>query len=77
VDTFLVAILLLAATFVIQKESNLSQHTGRLHMKPYRFWTYILTNWDKTVLYTGVTNNLAIRLIEHWIGIEKGTGRFN
>jgi putative endonuclease len=39
-------------------------------MQQYRYWTYILTNWNKTVLYTGVTNNLAIRLIEHWIGLE-------
>ena len=34
------------------------------------FYTYILTNWDKTVLYTGITNNLAERLVEHWIGQE-------
>lgn len=39
-------------------------------MRRYRFWTYILTNWNKTVLYTGVTNDLAARLIEHWIGKE-------
>lgn len=39
-------------------------------MRPYRFWTYILTNWHKDVLYTGVTNDLATRLIEHWIGKE-------
>ncbi len=39
-------------------------------MRPYQFWTYILTNKSKTVLYTGITNNLAARLIEHWIGKE-------
>jgi len=33
------------------------------------FNTYILTNWRKTVLYTGVTNNLPARLIEHYIGL--------
>ena len=27
---------------------------------------YILTNQLKTVLYTGVTNNLECRIIEHW-----------
>ncbi len=32
------------------------------------FSTYILTNLDRTVLYTGMTNDLAARLIEHWIG---------
>ncbi len=37
-------------------------------MRNFRFWTYILTNWSKTVLYTGITNDLATRLIEHWIG---------
>lgn len=35
-----------------------------------RFWTYILTDWKKSLLYTGCTNNLAIRLVEHWIGKE-------
>lgn len=39
-------------------------------MHERRYWTYILTNWNKTVLYTGITNNLPLRLIEHWIGIE-------
>ena len=28
---------------------------------------YILTNFTKTVLYTGVTNNLPQRLIEHYL----------
>ena len=37
-------------------------------MRSYRFWTYMLTNWTKTVLYTGVTNDIAMRLVEHWIG---------
>lgn len=30
-----------------------------------RYYVYILTNINKTVLYTGVTNNLDRRLIEH------------
>jgi len=34
------------------------------------FFVYMLTNWSKTVLYTGMTNNLYARLIEHWIGKE-------
>ncbi len=29
-------------------------------------FTYILTNKNKTVLYTGVTNNLSRRLSEHY-----------
>lgn len=28
---------------------------------------YILTNYNKTVLYTGITNNLEARIIEHFL----------
>jgi putative endonuclease len=35
-----------------------------MHHKP--FFVYILTNVLKTVLYTGVTNNLQQRIIEHY-----------
>ena len=31
----------------------------------YNFYVYIITNKNKTVLYTGVTNNLKRRLQEH------------
>ena len=31
----------------------------------YNFYVYILTNKHKTVLYTGVTNNLKVRLQQH------------
>lgn len=31
----------------------------------YNFYVYILTNRNKTVLYTGVTNDLKRRLKEH------------
>ena len=31
----------------------------------YNFYVYIITNMTKTVLYTGVTNNLRRRLQEH------------
>lgn len=34
-----------------------------------RFWTYILTNWEHTVLYTGMTNHLPFRLMEHYAGM--------
>ena len=30
------------------------------------YYVYILTNRSKTVFYTGVTNNLARRLLEHY-----------
>ena len=39
-------------------------------MRQYQFWTYMLTNWHKTVLYTGCTNNLPARHIEHRIEKE-------
>ncbi len=31
----------------------------------YTFYIYILTNKNRTVLYTGVTNNLKLRLQQH------------
>jgi putative endonuclease len=49
-------------------------------MKQRTFYVYILTNELKTVLYTGVTNNLKERVIEHYQ--QRGqtssfTGRYN
>lgn len=34
-------------------------------MKAKKYWVYITTNKNKTVLYTGKTNNLKRRLLEH------------
>ncbi len=36
-----------------------------MHRKKY--YIYITTNFTKTVLYTGVTNNLEQRVIEHYL----------
>ena len=33
--------------------------------KEYNFYIYILTNYSKTVLYIGFTNNITRRIIEH------------
>ncbi len=44
------------------------------------YYVYILTNKVKTVLYTGMTNDLEQRIIEHYIDrIEKKTfaGKYN
>ena len=44
------------------------------------FYVYILTNQLKTVLYTGITNNLEQRIIEHYAarGTKKSfTGKYN
>ena len=32
---------------------------------------YIVTNHERKVLYTGVTNSLSLRLIEHWVNRGK------
>lgn len=39
-----------------------------MHKKKY--YVYIVTNANNTVLYTGVTNNLKERIIEHYSGKE-------
>lgn len=42
------------------------------------YYVYILTNNQNTVLYTGVTNNLARRIYEHKQKIFKGfTSKYN
>ena len=35
-------------------------------MHYHAYFVYILTNKTKTVLYTGITNNLEQRIIEHY-----------
>lgn len=35
------------------------------------YFVYILTNYNKTALYTGVTNDLKRRLYEHKEGLDK------
>jgi len=42
----------------------------------HTYHVYILTNRDKSVLYTGVTNYLARRLFEHNEGIRKNEKNF-
>jgi putative endonuclease len=36
----------------------------------HHYYVYMLTNPQRTVLYTGVSNNLYQRIIEHWL--ERG-----
>jgi putative endonuclease len=46
--------------------------------EPRHFYIYIITNQRNTVLYTGVTNNLIRRILEHKKKINKGfTSRYN
>ena len=45
-----------------------------------QYYVYTLTNYQKTVLYTGVTNNLEQRIIEHYLGkgnVKTFTGKYN
>jgi putative endonuclease len=45
-----------------------------------RFCVYIITNYTRKVLYTGITNNLEQRVTEHYIqrGTRKSfTGKYN
>jgi len=32
----------------------------------HQYWVYIVTNPTKTILYIGVTNNLSLRLQQHY-----------
>lgn len=42
----------------------------------HSYYIYIITNKSKTVLYTGVTNNLKIRLNQHKENITNGNKSF-
>ncbi|MBI3137260.1 MAG: GIY-YIG nuclease family protein [Sphingobacteriales bacterium] len=30
------------------------------------YYVYILTNPQRSIIYTGVTNNLSLRILQHW-----------
>ena len=37
-----------------------------VHRPDFIFYIYIVTNPNRTTLYTGVTNNISARVTEHW-----------
>lgn len=40
-------------------------------MKQHNYYTYVLTNYNRKVLYTGVTNDIEKRLYEHYSGLDQ------
>jgi len=40
-------------------------------INPHQYYIYIVTNPQKTSLYTGLTNNLSRRIVEHWLNRGK------
>ena len=40
---------------------------------PKTFWIYIITNHSNSVLYTGITNDIARRVFEHKTGLIKNS----
>src|SRR5690606_21682735 len=60
---------------------SLNKILSPLEMTGHPMFVYILTNKNKTVLYVGVTNNLARRVAEHRAeaeGLRKSfCGRYN
>ena len=45
---------------------------------PFTYYVYILTNKNNQVLYTGVTNDLDRRVLEHRLPTNHGfTGKYN
>lgn len=56
----------------------LKQSTMTITKKKY--FVYILTNYKRTVLYTGMTNDLEQRIIEHYLdrgSLKSFTGKYH
>lgn len=63
---------ILSVKFLILLEINNSQNM-QLH-----FYIYILANWNRKIIYVGVTNNISRRLNEHIPGKIAGfTKKYN
>lgn len=62
---------LFVSDFVIARTPMSIGGRGNL-VKDYNYYIYILSNVTRTVLYTGVTNNLVKRVWEHKHDLVKG-----
>ena len=51
--------------------SNQKESIEVMRINKRLYSVYILTNFNKTVLYTGVTNDLEQRIIEHYLNSNK------
>lgn len=60
----------MALSFLKELKDTINPYLhNKQHITSMRtYYTYMLTNFKKNVLYVGVTNNLPVRLIEHWAG---------
>jgi putative endonuclease len=50
------------------KAKNVARNDREIVMSERQYFVYIMTNAHNTVLYTGVTNNLYRRVLEHRSG---------
>ena len=51
--------------------SDSNNEEGMVILNKHLYFTYILTNPERTVLYIGITNNLEARITEHYFNRGK------
>ncbi len=59
--------------FEFIKTQQWRPYLSQIGAKHHNYFTYILTNYNRTVLYTGVTNDIEKRLYEHYFGKNQGS----
>jgi putative endonuclease len=69
--------------YISQTDSSQAQNDNNMNpIGTHNYYVYIVTNKNKTVLYTGVTNNLQARLQQHYTNAQPFThksfaGKYN
>ncbi len=61
---------------MLTKEASGGIMSEQCQMKQHNYYVYITTNPKRTVLYTGVTNDLVRRMAEHFENNEKYKSSF-